>query len=70
LASITPLPPAAKGGVMNTLLPGEVGAGQSAPIKRRQKLSALGGVSPSRAATRRNIVFLHGRVLSRPVADE
>jgi hypothetical protein len=42
----------------------QVAAGRAA-IKRRQKLSAPGGISSPRTVTLRNSVLLHGRVLSR-----
>jgi len=35
-------PPAAKGGVMDAVLPGEGGSGQTAPFKRRQEFAAPG----------------------------
>jgi hypothetical protein len=47
---------------MDTLLTGEIGGGQPAAIKRRQKLSAPGGIGAGRAASPRNTVLLHGRV--------
>jgi len=62
--SISALPPAAKGGVMHTLLTGEIGGGQSTAIIGRQKLSALGGIGAGRAASRGNTVLSHGRVFT------
>jgi len=47
---------------MNPVLTGELGGGQSAAVKRREKLSALGGIGARGAMTRRNSVLLHGRV--------
>ena len=49
---------------MNTVLAGKIRGGQSAVVKRREKLSALGGIGAGRAATRRNSVLLHGRVFT------
>ena len=47
---------------MNPVLAGEVGGGQPATIKRREQLSALGGIGARCATTRRNSVLLHGHV--------
>jgi hypothetical protein len=49
---------------MHALLAGEISGGQPAPIKRRQKLSAPGGIGVGRAASRRNTMLLHGRVFT------
>ena len=62
LAPVPALPPATKGGVMDTLLAGKIGSGQPAAIKRPQKLSAPGGIGPRRAASLRNTTLLHDRV--------
>jgi hypothetical protein len=51
---------------MNAMLPGEIDAGQSAMIKRREKLSTLGGISAGRTAMSRNSVLVHARVCSTP----
>jgi len=47
---------------MNPVLAGEICGGQPATVKRREKLSALGGIGAGRATTRTNSVLLHGRV--------
>ena len=62
LAPVPALPPATKGGVMDTLPAGKIGSGQPAAIKRPQKLSAPGGIGPRRAASLRNTTLLHDRV--------
>jgi hypothetical protein len=50
---------------MNPVLAGELGGGQSAAVKHREKLSALGGIGAGcPAAIRRNAVLLHGRALT------
>ena len=50
---------------MNPLLAGEICGGQPAAVKRREKLSALGGIGAGRAAaTGRNAALLHGRVFT------
>jgi hypothetical protein len=46
---------------MNPLLAGEIGGGQPAAFKRRQKLGASGGIGAGRAATWKNTVSFHGR---------
>ena len=61
LAPVPALPPATKGGVMDTLPAGKIGSGQPAAIKRPQKLSAPGGIGPRRAASLRNTTLLHDR---------
>jgi hypothetical protein len=47
---------------MNPLLTGEIGGGQPAAVKRREQLSARGGIGARCAMTRRNSFLLHGRV--------
>ena len=47
---------------MNTVLAGKICGGQSAALKRREKLSALGGIGARRAATWKNTGSFHGRV--------
>ncbi len=47
---------------MNALLTGKIDTGQSAAIKRRQKLRTLGGIGTGRATPPRNTVLLHARV--------
>ncbi|MGD1084642.1 MAG: hypothetical protein ABSA47_07820 [Verrucomicrobiota bacterium] len=49
---------------MNPVLAGEICGGQSAAVKRREKLSALGGIAAGGATTWRNSVLLHGRVFT------
>ena len=47
---------------MNPVLTGELGGGHSAAVKRRQKFSALGGISARGAATWKNTASFHDRV--------
>jgi len=61
LGLVPALPAAAKGRVMNPLLAGEIGGGQPAAVKRRQKFSAPGDIGAGRAATWKNTVSFHGR---------
>jgi len=50
---------------MNPVLAGEIGGRQSAAVKRREKLTAPGGIGADRAAARRrNAALLHGRVFT------